>query len=88
MASAGKVKPTAAAHLAKLSAEQQRAAVEGGGEHPPSRTKSLRPHSKEVILLIEQWQDDTTAWKPVRRFCSHLLAYMRGEGKRDFEVEE
>jgi hypothetical protein len=85
--SSGQMKPTAAAHLAKLTAEQQREAVTDGAEKV-KKTKSLRPSSKEVVLLIEQWQDDTTAPKTVRRFCTQLLAYIRGEGKKDFEIEE
>jgi ParB-like chromosome segregation protein Spo0J len=74
--SAGTVKPTAAAHLATLSAEQQRKAMKG---EKPTKIKSKRPSHKELVLWIEQHQNDREESEEVKDFCTILLAFMRGE---------
>jgi ParB/RepB/Spo0J family partition protein len=85
--SAGRMKPTAAAKIAKLSEQQQRDVVSRANGHGRITGRVIaeaagakrKPTAKELREYIEQTRDDTTQAKAVREFCEELLVRMAGE---------
>jgi len=72
----GRLKPTAAAAIAKLSAEHQREAVQGNGKVKAADVQQLtngKPGVKQLREEIRETWDDTTQPPPVREFCGALI---------------
>jgi ParB family chromosome partitioning protein len=85
----GRLKPTAAVKIAKLAAEQQRAAVKrnnGTGKITSADVAAatgatIKPSLKTVRDLVQVSADDTTLDRDIRQFCTRLLALMDGTSK-------
>lgn len=86
----GRVKPTAAAKIAKLAEEQQREAVKIRTDHSKVTAADVaaatgeprKPSMKQLREMITEMADDTTEEKFVREFCVKLLAVMDGTAKK------
>ena len=81
--SSGRVKATAAARIAKLSAEQQREMVKKNGHKISAKDvdtatgKAVRPSFKSVREYVESHTGPGES-KDVREFCEGLLRFMDG----------
>lgn len=84
---AGRLKPTAAATLAALTAEQQRSAVRGEG--PVKQKGEKKPGVKELRTHIVESYGDTTLPKAVRAFCRFIIKdYWPAELREEAELEQ
>ena len=84
----GRIKPTAAAKIAKLAAEQQRAAVKGEGRVSAADVRKATGKGekwtpRQIREYLETSADDTTGDPKVRAFCLSMLikAGIREKGK-------
>jgi ParB-like chromosome segregation protein Spo0J len=81
----GRMKPSAAACIAKLASDRQRQILEKSPNKITTRTiseasgKRRKPTAKELRTYIETTRDDTTASHTVREFCDRLVRQMSGE---------
>lgn len=78
---AGRIKPTAAATISKLAAEQQKQAVKGNGKVTgkaiaDASGKVAGMSRKELLVFLDETSGDTTENRSVRSFCDKLLGML------------
>ncbi len=79
----GRLKPTAAAAIAKLSAAKQRTVVAKNGhvklkDITEAAGKFVKPSVKQIQEILETSADDTTQSAAVRSFCRKLIFTITG----------